>query len=29
MLRVILIYAATNDDDDDGHGSDADDQNKI
>jgi len=29
MLRVILIYAATNDDDDDGHGSNADDQNKI
>jgi hypothetical protein len=29
MLRVILIYAATNDDDDDGHGSDADDQYKI
>ena len=29
MLRDILIYAATNDDDDDGHGSYADDQNKI
>jgi hypothetical protein len=29
MLRVILIYAATKDDDDHGHGSDADDQNKI